>query len=126
MQKHLSNAKKGAETAIGLAALAAAAAGAYYFYGSKSAAKHRKQMKSWSIKAKAEVMEKMERMKVLSQGTYEKAVSDVTNKYKHLKNVSPKELQNLSKELKSHWKNIATHIAKSPAAKKSAAAKKRR
>lgn len=125
MPKHLSNVKKGAEAAVGLAALAAAAAGAYYFYGSKNAAKHRKQMKSWTVKAKAEVMEKMEQMNNLSQGAYEKAVAEVTNKYKHFKNVPPKELQNLSKELKSHWKSIAAHLSKSPVVKKPTAKKRR-
>ncbi len=100
----------------GLAALAAAA-GAYYFYGSKEAKKHRGQMKAWTVKAKADVMEQMEKMKELSQQGYEEAVSQVMDKYKKLQSASPKELDHLTKELKSHWKDIAKHLPKPPAAK---------
>ena len=55
-----------AKTAAGLAALAAAA-GAYYFYGSPQAAKNRKTMKSWAVKAKGEVMEHLEEMKTMQK-----------------------------------------------------------
>ena len=44
---------------VGIAALAAAAAGAYYLYGSDKSAKNRKHIKSWMLKMKAEVMDKI-------------------------------------------------------------------
>ena len=41
---------------VGLTAAAVAAAGAYFLYGSKDADKNRKTVKSWGLKAKAEVL----------------------------------------------------------------------
>lgn len=118
MNSKTSNVKKGAEAAFGLAALAAAA-GAYYFYGSKESQKHRKQMKAWAVKAKGEMMEKLEDMQSVSKEAYDKAVTEVMAKYKTMKKAPPKELEFLAKELKSHWKNISAQLkpkakAKSP------------
>ena len=112
-------AKKGNKVAagMGLAALAAAA-GAYYFYGSKHSAQHRRQMKSWIVKAKGEVMERMENMRELSQEAYENAVNQVIKKYEKLKDVSPKELIALRKELQGHWKRISVELKSSPAKRK--------
>ena len=49
----------GAKVSIGVGVSTAvlAAAGGYFLYGSKNAAKNRKQVKSWALKAKAEVLE---------------------------------------------------------------------
>src|ERR1700677_4013763 len=77
---------------VGLAALAAAAAGAYYFYGSKHSAQNRKQMKGWMIKARGDMVEKLENLKDMSQENYDKAVSEVMDKYKKVKNIDPNEL----------------------------------
>ena len=49
---------------IGLTAAAVAAAGAYFLYGSKDANKNRKTVKSWMLKAKAEVLEQLEKAPV--------------------------------------------------------------
>jgi hypothetical protein len=103
-----------AKTAAGLAALAAAA-GAYYFYGSKHAAKNRKTMKTWAVKARGDVMEKLEQMKNLSQQNYQEAVNEVLAKYKRLEKASPKELDLLKRELHGHWKNIAKLLPKAAA-----------
>lgn len=94
---------------FGLAAVAAAAAGAYYFYG-KEGARHRKHLKTWVVKAKAEVMEQIEAMSTVTEKSYEKAVSDVMGKYKKLKNVAPGEIAEVTKELKSHWKAIKKEL----------------
>lgn len=117
MSSKTSNVKKGAEAALGLAALAAAA-GAYYFYGSKESKKHRKQMKTWAVKAKGEMMEKLEDMKSVSKEAYDKAVTEVMAKYKTMKKAPPKELEFVAKELKSHWKNISAHLKPADKAKK--------
>ena len=52
---------------IGLSTAAVAAASAYFLYGSKSAAKNRKTVKSWALKAKAEVLEKLEDAQEMTQ-----------------------------------------------------------
>jgi hypothetical protein len=112
-------------TGLGIAAaVAAAAAGAYYFYGSNDATKHRKQLKGWMVKAKGDVMEKLEGMKEVTKDTYEKAVNDVMKKYEKVKNASPEELTALAKQLHGHWKSISGSLAKKPAARKKVSAKK--
>src|SRR3990170_7547126 len=51
-----------AAVGAGLAAVAAAAAGTYFLYGSKKATKHRKEVKAWSLKARGEILEQLERL----------------------------------------------------------------
>ncbi len=114
------NNNSGIKAGMGIAALAAAAAGAYYFYG-KGGEKHRKNLKSWAVKARGEVMEKMEKLRDVSEATYSKAVEQVMDKYKRLKKVDPQELAELGAELKGHWDRIYKQIsgpAPRPAAKK--------
>jgi hypothetical protein len=113
MTKQTSTAAK-AGIGAGLAALAAAtAAGAYYFYGSKDANKHRKQMKGWAIKARGEVVERLENMKNMTEESYDKAVGQVMDKYKKVKSINPAEVAALAQDLRRHWKNISSQF-KSP------------
>lgn len=121
MVQKKSGANKGV---VGLAiagAAAAAIAGGYFFYG-KDGAKHRKNLKSWSIKAKAEVMDKLEKAKDLSEDSYHDAVDLVAAKYSSVKTINPDDVQAFARDLKKHWKDIKREIM--PAAKKPAAKKK--
>jgi len=106
---------------LGLAAVAAVAAG-YYFSG-KEGKKHLKQLSGWSKKAKGEMLQKITKMKAVSEQTYNKAAQEVLTKYKQAKNIDPKELQAFGRELKGHWKKIAKEAGRL-GAKKSAAKKK--
>jgi hypothetical protein len=112
-KKNVDNLVKG----LGIAGAAAAAiAGGYFFYG-KDGAKHRKHLKSWSIKAKAEVMEKLEKAKDLSEDSYHEIVDLVSAKYSAVKTVAPEEIQEFARGLKKHWKDIKREIAPAPAKK---------
>ena len=93
-----------------LAATAMAAAGAYILYGSKNAPKNRSVMKGWAVKAKGEVMQKMEALKEMDEDTYHNVIDSITNRYKA---VDQKEVKALVTELKSHWKNIQKEIGAS-------------
>ena len=126
MTKNNNKGGGGIAAAAGIAALAAAAAGAYYFYHGKEGAKHRKQFKSWSVKAKGEVMEKMEKMKEMSKGAYDKAVNEVMDKYKRVKTIDPKELADLGMELKGHWDRISKQLTSPAPKRKPARAKSKR
>lgn len=97
----------------GLAALAAAAAGVYFLSGKKGA-KNRKKVKGWMLKAKGEVLQEMEHMKNMGEGAYHDTIDAMSERYKILKNVDKKELDNLVKELKSHWKNIKKDLTAKP------------
>ncbi|MEN9920160.1 MAG: hypothetical protein RL538_53 [Candidatus Parcubacteria bacterium] len=100
--------KKGSAAAVGvgLGAAAVAAAGAFFLYGSKNAAKNRKQVKSWALKAKAEVLEKLEDASEMTQKEYEDLIKSVSGAYAGAKNASKKDLVEFSKEMKDHWKQI--------------------
>jgi len=91
---------------IGLTTAAVAAAGAYFLYGSKSAAKNRKVVKSWALKAKAEVLEKLEDAQEMTQTEYDQLIKSVSGAYTGAKNASKKDLLEFSKEMKDHWKQI--------------------
>jgi hypothetical protein len=105
---------------IGLTAAAVAAAGAYFLYGSKSAAKNRKAVKSWTLKAKAEVLEKLEEAQNMSQEEYLALIDGVAAAYQDVKNASKTDLSTFKKEMKEHWVGIAKSVApkKKPAVKK--------
>jgi len=102
--------KKSSHKGLGAMALLAAAAGAYMLYGSKDAAKNKKAIKGWMLKAKGDILEKLEQMKDIDEAKYHKVVDDITKKYAPLAQVSKTELQELIKETKGHWKNIKKHV----------------
>jgi soluble cytochrome b562 len=91
---------------VGLGAAAVAAAGAFFLYGSKNAAKNRKQVKSWALKAKAEVLEKLEDASEMTQAEYDQLIKSVSGAYAGAKNASKKDIIEFSKEMKDHWKQI--------------------
>jgi predicted RND superfamily exporter protein len=129
-KKHKTAAKVG--VGLGIGALAAAAAGAYYLYGTKEGAKQRRKIKIWGLKAKAEVMEQLEKMEDVSEAQYRQVIETVAKRYKALKNIDPEEVEEMVKDLKKHWKNIKKHIdaakivKKAKAKVKKSAAKKKK
>jgi uncharacterized protein YfkK (UPF0435 family) len=91
------------------AAAAAAAAGAYYLYG-PSGSKNRKKIKGWMLKARGEVIERMEKLKDVSKEEYQEIVDSVVQGYKKAQNASPAELAALATELKGHWNSISKGV----------------
>jgi len=124
--KESNNGKVVAGVGLGLGMLAALSAGAYYLYGTKEGAKKRLKIRGWMLKAKGEVMEKMESLKEVNEGTYNALVESVMKKYNGLKNIDPKEVNELVDDLKKHWKNIKRHLdaESKPKAKRKSVAKK--
>jgi len=107
-----------------LAAAAALVAGGYFLYG-KDGAKNRKKVKSWMLKAKAEILERLEKATdgEISKEDYEEMVDKAIARYAKVKDVGAKEAAALAKELKAHWKKIHASVG-SP--KKSSAKRKTR
>ncbi len=95
---------------MGLGILAASFAGAYYLYGTKDGAKKKEKIKGWMLKAKGEVLEKLENLKDVNEGTYNDLVSNVMKKYQGIKSIDKAELEKLGADLKKHWKNIKKHM----------------
>jgi hypothetical protein len=104
---------------VGLTAAAVAAAGAYFLYGSKESDKNRKTVKSWALKAKAEVLEKMEDAKKMSQEEYEEVIQAVAGTYAGVKGATKKDIVEFASEMKEHW-----DVIEGMASKKKKAVKK--
>ena len=101
---------KGAK-GLGIAAAAVAAvAGAYFLYGKLDSSK-KKKIKSWALKAKGEVLEKLEGLKEVNQEAYDALVDKVTAKYAALKNIDTDEVRAMGADMKKHWKAIQKSIA---------------
>jgi hypothetical protein len=116
------NKTNAAAVGVGLGAAAVAAAGAFFLYGSKNAAKNRKTVKSWALKAKAEVLEKLEDAQEMTQKEYDDLIKSVSGAYAGAKNASKKDILEFSKEMKDHWKQIEKAAA--PLKKSATTAKK--
>ncbi len=91
---------------VGLTAAAVAAAGTYFLYGSKEAGKNRKTVKSWMLKAKAEVLEQLEDAKEMTQEEYAELISGVAAAYTTVKSASKKDIAAFKKEMTEHWEDI--------------------
>lgn len=91
---------------VGLTAAAVAAAGAYFLYGSKDAAKNRKKVKSWTLKAKAEVLEALENAKDITETEFKQLVEGVTDTYGKVQKVSKAEAAEFKKEMAKNWADL--------------------
>lgn len=92
---------------VALSAAAIAAAGTYFLYGSKDASKNRKKVKGWALKAKGELLERLEQAGNMTAEEYQQAVEKVVAGYAKLKHISAPELASLKKEMMASWKGIA-------------------
>lgn len=100
---------------VGLAAASVAAlAGGYLLYGAKDAAKNRKKVKGWMLKAKGEILEKIEGMQEVTEDKYHDVVEMVSKKYSGLKNVDAADLTALINDAKKHWKVMHKSLTGSP------------
>ena len=116
---HESNAGKMAAAGAGIVALSAAA---YLIFGPEGK-KHRKDLKSWMVKLKAEVMEKMEEAGEITGPVYEAIVNEVSDKYKSLSGIDAAALAAEAGLLKKHWKMMQSEMRKKMASKKAPAKK---
>lgn len=98
---------------MSIGAIASVIAGAYYLYGSPSGEAKRKQIHSWSLKLKGDVLTGLEKLKEVSEPKYRELVKQVSEKYK---SVDKGELKKVVDELNSTWnkmkKQVAEEIAK--------------
>lgn len=104
-KKGLSGAQK-VGIGVGLTTAAVAAAGAYFLYGSKDAAKNRKKVKGWALKAKGEVLEVLEKAEEMTKDEYDALIEQVAKAYGAMQGVSKADAVSFVKEMKQHWKEI--------------------
>ncbi len=91
---------------VGAVAAAAAVAGAVFLYGTDAGKKRRKEIKSWSLKMQADVVDKISAMKEWSEESYHELIDNVAKRYETMKDVNSKELAKLVKDLKAHWRTL--------------------
>lgn len=97
------NAAKGAFLGASLAGLAA---GAYFFFGPKGKA-NRRHAKSWAIKMKGDVVEKLESVKEVTEPVYRDIVDEVATRYTTGVTAGKAEVEAVAADLKKRWKNIS-------------------
>jgi hypothetical protein len=108
---------------VGLTAAAVAAAGTFFLYGSKGASKNRKAVKSWALKAKAEVLERLEQAKEMSADEYMQLIDTVGGAYAQVKDASKGDIAGFKKEMKEYWNKIEKTAKPAKKAVKKAVAK---
>jgi hypothetical protein len=91
--------------AAGVAAAAAAAAGAYWLYGAKNSAQHRRMAKSWMLKARAEVMDAVEKMQEIDKTTYLAIVDNIMKRYAKL-GITSQEMAQMMRDFKAAWVHV--------------------
>lgn len=116
---------KNSGVGLGLSAIAGLTtiAGAVFLYGTEAGKKKRKQIKGWSLKAKGEVLEQLEKLKEVNEEKFHQVVDTVTAKYQKVKTVAPEEIAELTTDLKKSWKHISKIVKGNAPAKKKVAKK---
>ena len=105
-----------AKVGIGLAAATVAGAAATYFIYEKSSPKTKKKIRGWTLKAKGEVLERLEDLKEVNEKVYNEVIDKVGKQYKAVKKIDARDVDKLTSELKKHWKSIQKEYG--PKAKK--------
>jgi len=101
---------KKTHSGLGFAIIAATAAAGYFLYGSKNSAKNRQKIKGWTLKAKGEILEKIEQLTTVKEEQYNKIIDVVARKYSKMKNIDKDEVCEIMDDLRKHWKNIQKQI----------------
>jgi hypothetical protein len=94
------------------AALAAAAAAAYFLYGSKDTQRHRVKLRGWMVKAKGEVLERLERAKEVNEAVVHQIIDQVMAKYEKVRHIGEEEARKLGEELKRKWRMAERELAR--------------
>jgi uncharacterized protein HemX len=109
-KKGLSDVQKAEIGAGALLAAAAAGAAGYYFYGAKSATKHRAATAKWAQGLKSDVVREAKKLKDLDEKAMKAIVDQAAKAYKGLDDVTPGDLRGAVAELKGNWENVRKEV----------------
>lgn len=122
MKKGNNSKKKGISTgamvAIG-ASVAALGAASYYFFGPEGK-KHQKNFKSWMVKMKADIVDKLQNAGEVTEAAYHKIVDSAAKMYEKTGKATKEEVAMYAEMLKKQWKHIAGGTKKKVSKEKSA------
>lgn len=96
--------RKKAAAALTGAALAAVA-GVIYLYG-PDGDKRRKRLKHWMLRAKADILERLENAEHLTEEEYHRIVDEALDQYYQQSSTTKKEIDALAAELKAYWSDL--------------------
>jgi hypothetical protein len=101
------NQKKGGGMIMAfLAGVAATVAiGGYLLYGPKGR-QHRKQVEQWVARAKAEILEKMDRAEEVTEEQYHKIVDAVMKRYGTMKEIGKEKAGEAAESFKRRWEEM--------------------
>lgn len=108
MTKKINNGSGGMKLFVLGASLAGLAA-AYFFLGPKRK-KNLEETKSWAIKMKGDVVEKLEQAREISKAVYNEIIDSVATQYEKKLESSPEEIRALAQDLKKHWAALSLSI----------------
>ncbi|MDP2704866.1 MAG: hypothetical protein U1D31_01850 [Patescibacteria group bacterium] len=100
------NKKNNIGLGIAVGSALAATAAAYFLYGAKDAKKRRAKIRGWALKAKGEVLEKLEVLTDINKDTYQTIVKQILSRYNNAKHIGKEEIADLEKELGNYWKHL--------------------
>ncbi|MDD3662684.1 MAG: YtxH domain-containing protein [Candidatus Pacebacteria bacterium] len=121
-QKKDKGLSKGQAVGIGVG-VAAASLAAYVLFG-PDAKKNRKKIKGWAVKMKGEIIEKLEDAKEITEPVYHEIVDKIKDKYAKIKGIDQGDIEEVTKEVKKHWKSMIKDIK--PKAKSKTQSKKKK
>lgn len=84
----------------------ATAIGGYFLFGSKNAKRNRQKVEDSIDDAKADVMARLKKIKVLSKDKYYEIVDDVSEKYSKIKKIGAEKMEEFKNGLKNKWEDI--------------------
>ena len=90
---------------------AALAAGAVYFYGPEGE-RRRERLRGWVLRAKGEILEKIEDAGEVTQQQYNEIIDNVMQEFEKQKSERKPQIKALREELKADWKNIKARMEK--------------
>lgn len=105
MKKKINNGSHAIKLLVFGASLAGLAA-AYFFFSPKGK-KRLENTKSWAIKMKGDVVEKLEQARGISQAVYNEIIDSVAAKYEKNSKSRPEEIRALAGDLKTRWPAIS-------------------
>mgnify|MGYP003393910133 CR=1 FL=1 len=103
---HHSQHHRGAGVGAFLAGAATAlAVGGYFLYG-PNGKENRKKMERWTMKARAEILEKMGDIQDITEDQYYKIVDTVLSRYGTMKAVGKEKAALAAESFKAHWEEM--------------------
>jgi len=85
--------------------------GGYLYFG-PNARKNRRKTEAWMLRAKADLMEKTEDIKDMTQERYEKIVDEISGKYGAMKEVGVDKAERFAGEVRGRWNSLKAEAAR--------------